>query len=86
MRTLVGRTKGRESHARIPLGGGDRAVSEEFLNHTNIGTVGDHVGRATMSKSMRVETSCLDPTGSRPSDQNLIHAMSSQGISPLINQ
>ena len=86
MGTLVGRTKGGKSHARIPLGGCDRAVSEQFLNNTNIGTVGDHVSRTTVSKGMSVETSCVDSTGFRPSEQNLIDAMSTQGISPLIEK
>lgn len=84
MGTLVGRTKGGQSHAGVPLGGRDRTVSEQFLNNPNIGTMGNHVGGTTVPKGVRVETRGLDSAGSSPSEQNLIHAMSSQGISPLI--
>ena len=53
MRLLVAFTQAGGGHVGINLGGGQTAMSEQFLHGADIGTAVEHVGGKTVSEGMR---------------------------------
>ena len=52
--------QGRDRHRGVKLRGGDGGVPQEFLYHSNVGPVGEHVRRAAMTKDVRADSASLD--------------------------
>ena len=52
--------QGRDRHRGVELRGGNGGVPQEFLDHSNVGAVSEHVRRATVTKDVSANSTSLD--------------------------
>src|ERR1019366_31334 len=70
--------QGRDGYCRVELSGGNRRVPQQFLHHSNVRAMSEHVRGATVAKYVRADSCSVDTHHERPSMNNNVDSLTRQ--------